>query len=98
MVEPAISTKTIQAVRSDSATDFRYPLKLISFLSTDNRSTAKVPMLPASVGVKKPCISPPTTTTKIRTTQKTSGREAILCFHVDFSPIGHKAGLILHQP
>src|SRR5512139_999347 len=98
MVEPAISIKTIQAVRSDSAMDLTNPLKLMSLLIMERRSTAKVPTLPASVGVKNPCIRPPTTRTKIRATQKISGRDATLSFHVDFSPLGPKAGLILHQP
>ncbi len=98
MVEPAISIKTMQAVRSDSATDLTKPLKLMSLFITDKRSTAKVPTLPASVGVKNPSIRPPTTRTKIRATQKISGRDATLSFHVDFSPLGPKAGLILHQP
>ena len=74
MVEPAMSMSTMQAVRKDSATDLKNPLSVRSFFRTDRRRTAKVPMLPASVGVKKPFIKPPTTSRKIRTIQPTSGR------------------------
>src|SRR4030042_616380 len=98
MVDPAISIKTMQAVRSDSATDLINPLKLMSLLTTDKRRTAKVPALPASVGVKKPHDIPPVTIKKIRITHITSLRDTHLSFHVDLSPLGPKDGSILHHP
>src|SRR4030042_3975862 len=98
MVEPAISIKTIQAVRRDSATDLINPSKLRSLLRTDKRRTAKVPALPASVGVKKPHDIPPVTMTKIRTTHITSLSDTHLSFQVDFSPLGPNEGLSLHHP
>src|SRR4030042_5565491 len=98
MVEPAMSIRTIQAVRRDSETDLINPLKLMSLLATDKRSTAKVPTLPASVGVKNPCMSPPITSRKMTTTQMISGVDFHLSFQVDFSPLGPRDGLILHHP
>src|SRR3972149_1675176 len=83
IVEPAISIKTMQAVRSDSATDLINPLKLRSLLTTDKRRTANVPALPASVGVKKPHDIPPVTTKKIRITHIPSLSDTHLSFHVD---------------
>src|SRR5512136_3390772 len=96
-VDPAISISTIQAVRKDSATDLRNPLKLMSLLIMDMRRTAAVPTLPASVGVNNPFISPHIISKKITTTNANSGREAILSFHVDFAPLGPRFGLILHH-
>src|SRR5512135_3511475 len=98
MVEPAMSMRTIQAVRKDSAIDLRYPLKLMSLLKKDIRRTNPVPMLPASVGVKRPFINPHIINKKIITTRRNSGRDAILSFQVDFSPFGPNFGLILHHP
>src|SRR3990172_10665982 len=98
MVEPAISIKTMHAVRSDSATDLINPLKLMSFLAMDKRRTAKVPALPASVGVKKPFDIPPVTMMKITITHITSLSDTHLSFHVDLSPLGPKSGSILHHP
>jgi hypothetical protein len=88
----------MQAVRRDSATDLRNPLKLISLLIIDIRRTAAVPTLPASVGVNIPFISPMIISKKITTTNANSGREANLSFQVDFEPLGPKFGLILHHP
>src|SRR4030042_773770 len=98
MVEPAISIRTMQAVRSDSATDLINPSKLMSLLAMDKRRTANVPALPASVGVKKPHDIPPVTTKKIRMTHITSLSDIHLSFHVDLSPLGPNKGSILHHP
>src|SRR4030042_2616917 len=98
MVEPAISIRTMQAVRSDSATDLINPSKLMSLLTTDKRRTANVPALPASVGVKKPHDIPPVTMMKIRITHITSLSDTHLSFHDDFSPLGPNNGSILHHP
>ena len=57
-VEPAISIRTMQAVRSDSDRDLTNPRRPIPRCATASRITAKVPTLPASVGVKKPFIRP----------------------------------------
>ncbi len=59
IVEPTMSMSTMQAVRRDSWMDLTNPFQVRSFLRTDKRRTANVPTLPASVGVKKPFISPP---------------------------------------
>jgi len=96
-VDPAISIRTMQAVRKDSETDLMNPLKFMSFLKMDIRRTAPVPTLPASVGVKNPFINPHIINKKIKTTKANSGREAILSFHVDLSPLGPNLGLILHH-
>ena len=69
----------------------------MSLLIMDKSKTAKVPTLPASVGVKKPYINPPMTSRKTPTTHSTYGRLANRCFQVDLSPFGPSAGLILHQ-
>jgi hypothetical protein len=59
-------------------------LGVISLFNTTSASTAKVPTLPASVGVKKPHIRPPTTTTKTLLPRGflTFGAE----FRIDFAP------------
>jgi hypothetical protein len=98
MAEHVTSIRTMQAVRRDSLSDLMYPFKSMSLLAIVNRSTAKVPTLPASVGVKNPFIRPPITTRKMITTDNTSGRDANLALHVDLSPFGPMAGLILHHP
>src|SRR5512135_1720156 len=98
IVEPAISINTIQAVRRDSPTDFRNPFQLSSLLIRARRRTAKVPTLPASVGVKNPFMSPPMTRRKMIPTDRTSGREAIRSFQEDLLPLGPKDGLIRHHP
>src|SRR5512135_3754460 len=79
-VEPAMSTRTMQAVFRDSPIDLIKFGQLISLLARDKRRTARVPILPASVGVKKPHTRPKTTMIKIRTTQASSGRDLIRSF------------------
>src|SRR4030043_673111 len=98
MVEPAMSIRVIQAVRRDSAIDLTNPPKLISLLARDNRRTAKVPALPASVGVNNPFDIPPVTIKKMIRTQITSWRDVHLSFHVDLSALGPMDGSILHIP
>jgi len=68
-------------VRSASFIEATYPLKVMSLLMIARRRTAKVPTAAASEGVKKPCMIPPTTSTKMSRTQNISGRERILAFH-----------------
>jgi hypothetical protein len=96
-VEPAISISTMDAVRSDSVRDFTNPPRPMPRCATASRITAKVPTLPASVGVKKPFISPPMITTNTSSTHTTSGSEARRSFHVDLAPFGPREGSIRHQ-
>src|SRR3990172_7533631 len=98
MFEHATSIRTIHAVRKDSLNDRINPFRSMSLLAMDSRSTAKVPTLPASVGVKNPFISPPTTTRKMIKTHNRSGRDANLSLQVDLAPFGPRVGLILHHP
>ena len=89
-----MSIRIIPAVRRDSVTDAAYPLNFISPLATARTRTANVPTAPASVGVKKPLMIPPTTMRKTSPIQKTSGKEWILAFHDDRSDMGAILGLI----
>ena len=73
-VEPAMSKRTIQAVRNDSSIDLSKPLNVNSLLAAASAITAKVPILPASVGENHPHINPPITTRKIIATHMNSGR------------------------
>ena len=95
---PAMSMRTMPAVRRDSTRDKQNPFKPISLFKSDRIRTATVPTLPASVGVKNPSIKPPITRKKIIAIHNRSGRERILSPHVDLAPRGPIAGLILHQP
>jgi hypothetical protein len=96
-VEPAMSIRTMQAVRRASDRDLMKPRRLRPRWATDRRITAKVPTLPASVGVKKPFMSPPTISTNTSRTHASSGREARRCLQLDFAPLGPRAGLAAHQ-
>ncbi|OPY66558.1 MAG: hypothetical protein A4E57_02762 [Syntrophorhabdaceae bacterium PtaU1.Bin034] len=57
-----------------------------------------MPMLPASVGVKKPRMRPMTRRTKVTAISATSGSDPSLALQVDLSPFGPIDGLILDQP
>ena len=94
-VEPAISISTMQAVRSDSVSDLTKPREVHPALRRRRAgSPRRCPTLPASVGVKKPFISPPMITTNTSSTHTTSGSEARRSFQVERAPLGPRAGLI----
>ena len=71
---------------------------VISRLAAVSTRTAKLPTLPASVGVKKPFISPPTTSRKTTSTQKIGGSDLRRAPQLERSPAGPSAGLSRHQP
>lgn len=88
---------TIQAVTRDSCNDLKSALMLMALVIKARRPTAKAPILPASVGVKKPSSKPPMITIKIMSTPTIPLRDTILSFQEDLFPLGPREGLILHH-
>ena len=98
IVEPMTRRSTMHAVLTASMIDLTYALRSRSRFNNVKRSTKQVPTLPASVGVKKPSMMPPTISRKTTTTQPTSGSTLSLAPHEKTGPFGPTAGLILHHP
>ncbi|OPY00605.1 MAG: hypothetical protein A4E61_01958 [Syntrophorhabdus sp. PtaB.Bin184] len=93
-----MSIRIIADIRNDSLMERPNVLKSRSLLNMVRAIMAIAPMLPASVGVKKPARRPPMTTIKINSGQATWGTERIRSLHENTGPLGPSSGLILHQP
>src|SRR5208337_1390478 len=98
IAEEATSIRTIHEVRSDSCTDFTKLLNVMSFFKIHKASTAKAPTPPASVGVKIPYMSPPTSRRNMIRGHIILGSVFRLSVQGYFSLLGPILGLILHQP
>ena len=98
ILDPAISIRTIIEVFNAPLKDFMIMVLLTSLRSKARRKIATVPIVPDSVGLKKPVIIPPMTILKITKMINASGMATNRSFHVAFSPLGAIAGLKLTHP
>ena len=93
IADPAISIRVMIEVFNAPLKDLMIIPELTSLRTRARRKIATVPIVPDSVGLKKPVIIPPMTMPKIMPTINASGITANLSFQVAFSALGAIAGL-----